>query len=265
MVKSLLEQHVPDAVDAVNLLPPSRNLSCFAIMRSPEDAALAISYLDGEAVDGKTLSVTYPRPPKRSRAAEQDAILEIRGLPSDVSAADLSSLVEVTGREVHSVKILRHGSIKDAFIGLVHMSPADAAIVVDELHNLEFSPGYVLQVKIRADSERQDGPKQVPQPPPHPPRAALTAPIQRPSHPIPPVEGPRRKGGVVGRLAYTKDDYMVSHQARSRTPKPPATPPGADAWGRRKEWSDWNSKRSSDGYDEEYVKPKVEDVDCYDS
>ena len=72
MVKSLLEQHVPDAVDAVNLLPPSRNLSCFAIMRSPEDAALAISYLDGEAVDGKTLSVTYPRPPKRSRAAEQE-------------------------------------------------------------------------------------------------------------------------------------------------------------------------------------------------
>ncbi|CAK0905837.1 unnamed protein product [Prorocentrum cordatum] len=82
--------------------------SGFAIMSSKEEVEKLIAALDGQMVNGKTLTVAFPTPPKQTRnsgSVDGYFIVEVRGQPPEATALDLQSIMEAQGHSVQTVKI----------------------------------------------------------------------------------------------------------------------------------------------------------------
>lgn len=168
-IRELLEEHGA-GVEKVNMLPggttvETRNLSCFAIVGTAEQAAHCIEKLDGKAVCGKKLSVNFPRPPKRTKQVDHyaETIVEIIGFPREATSYEVQEVLEVSGKQVHTVKILRHESIKegeeDCSIALVYLATLqDAEQIVKDMDGLDYGTGSVLRAKIRAEEGYSAGP-----------------------------------------------------------------------------------------------------------
>lgn len=189
----------------------SRNLSCFAIMGTSEEAVRAIENLDGKQIRGQRVSVTFPKPPKRTRD-ESGAIVptvEVRGFPKDVLPTEVGNIVEANGISVESVKILRHESLNEEAIALVHTRTAKDAEMVQEMLDgkFEFLPGVPLKASLKLDDRIDEVAMQdiasgndtkffdyTPD--------ILTLPSQD--------IGSRKKGAVVGRLAADGPSFKFS-------------------------------------------------------
>ncbi|CAE8714126.1 unnamed protein product, partial [Polarella glacialis] len=73
---------------------------------------------------------------------EEPATLEVSGFPIEASPLEISAAIEASGREVKSVKVLRHTSLQGLTLAKVIMaSLKDAQAVIDELDQFEFIPG----------------------------------------------------------------------------------------------------------------------------
>jgi len=267
-LRDLVEVH--GLVEEVKVLPQSnkKTLSCFVIMASPGEAATAIEGLDGQEIEGHVIACGYPRPPKRTREADEEEPLdefkdawqdevqdglppppppperpasppfvELRGFPFETTAESVSAAIEAGGRSVQSVRVMPEGPA--SCVAKVRMKTVeDSHAVVEELHNFEFMPGCFLQVSL---SEASAASGQEPPVPPAPParrpqtqgRPAAAA-AGRPCAGAG-AGGPRRRGRVVGRLAYDRSAYRgtaanpwVTEDMASRGPQPPSYPPPRD-------------------------------------
>jgi len=168
-IRELLEEHGA-VVEKVNMLPggttaETRNLSCFAIVGTSEQAANCIAQLDGTVVSGKRLSVNFPRPPKRTKQQDHyaETIVEIYGFPREATSYEVQEALEVSGIQVHTVKILRHESMKegeeDYSIALVYLATLqDAEGLVLAMDGLEYGTGWCLKANIRAEEGYSAGP-----------------------------------------------------------------------------------------------------------
>lgn len=227
-VRALLKS--TGVVEDVKELPATRNQSCFALMSSSEEASDVIEQWDGQLVEGKQISVSYPKPPKRTRDPESstEVVVEVRGFPSDTLPTEVSSIIESGGREVLTVKMLRHNSLDNTAMAIVHLrSIEDARGVVEEMSVLEIVPGVKLEASIKNEPMALPQSSGLPQlqdagesQPPPPKRLKL--------------DGQRQKGEIVGKLL--KDGPAVassskglqikgSSGAASVPPPPPGRPP----------------------------------------
>lgn len=161
-VKELVSPY--GVVEGVKILPAARNVSCFAMMTTAEEATQVIEALDGKEVNSKRISVTFPRPPKRTRGNEAgDVVVEIRGFPDQALPTEVSSVVEtqVKGVEVLTVKMLRHESLMGQSIAhVIVKNLQDADAVIKEMEGFELSPGVRLQAQLRPDQQQALGWKQ---------------------------------------------------------------------------------------------------------
>jgi len=151
-IRELVQNH--GTIESLNLLPAKRNQSCFVILSSSEDASAVIDQLDGKLIKHKQLSVTFPRPPKRTRepGTVDGTIVEIRGLPRDATTTTVNQAISACGCEAQTVKILRHGSLKHTVVALVYFeSEEETTSVAAQLHGYVFSPGHTLEARIRSD------------------------------------------------------------------------------------------------------------------
>lgn len=217
-IRSMLTAH--GTVEDVKELPASRNRSCFAIMSLAEEAMRVIETLDGQMVDGKRISVTYPRPPKRTRGNEEESVVEIQGFPYASLPTEVSAAIEAGGREVSTVKMLRHESMNNQSIALVFMnSKEDAAAVVKELNGFEFMPGCILQARQRVADEIKSEALQDDAQPALSSAPAASVVVQRVATPWSHADSERRvKGAIVGSLR--RDGASIPHPATG--------PPGPD-------------------------------------
>eukprot|EP00747_Dinoflagellata_sp_TGD_P164729 gnl/TRDRNA2_/TRDRNA2_185056_c0_seq1.p1 gnl/TRDRNA2_/TRDRNA2_185056_c0~~gnl/TRDRNA2_/TRDRNA2_185056_c0_seq1.p1 ORF type:complete len:475 (+),score=98.86 gnl/TRDRNA2_/TRDRNA2_185056_c0_seq1:204-1427(+) len=153
-IKGMCRQH--GIIADMYVFPPSgRNLACFVTYSLPEEAKAAIEAFDGSVLGGSLLSATHPRPPKRSRAEDaEDFCVEIKGFPPDTMVTDIYALLESSGVDLLTAKMLRHP--QDPNLNAAHAwfgSLEDADKILSGLQNFESSPGYHLACRIKPKDE----------------------------------------------------------------------------------------------------------------
>eukprot|EP00405_Crypthecodinium_cohnii_P042814 CAMPEP_0206550576 /NCGR_PEP_ID=MMETSP0325_2-20121206/15059_1 /ASSEMBLY_ACC=CAM_ASM_000347 /TAXON_ID=2866 /ORGANISM="Crypthecodinium cohnii, Strain Seligo" /LENGTH=708 /DNA_ID=CAMNT_0054050269 /DNA_START=111 /DNA_END=2240 /DNA_ORIENTATION=+ len=151
-IRSTVAPH--GVVESVKMLPSVRNKACFVVLSSQTEAVEVIEQLDGATLCGRRVSVTYPHPPKRTRDqnAPPDAI-EVRGFSKDTLPTEVSYFIEACGWPVESVKMLRHDSLENEAIAIVHMKKTDdVQAVMEHLNeNQEFIAGKPLEARIQPE------------------------------------------------------------------------------------------------------------------
>eukprot|EP00931_Biecheleriopsis_adriatica_P100794 TRINITY_DN76036_c0_g1_i1.p1 TRINITY_DN76036_c0_g1~~TRINITY_DN76036_c0_g1_i1.p1 ORF type:complete len:543 (+),score=99.38 TRINITY_DN76036_c0_g1_i1:33-1631(+) len=134
------------SMESLRRLPGGdKNLAVFIIMDNVEAAQQAVETIDGYEMHGHTISVSFPKQPKRTRGFDADTTVELSGFPADATESDINAIFAAS-RQAQAVKLLGPGRCH-----VVMESKEDAHAVIEELNNFEFIPGHTLQAVLARD------------------------------------------------------------------------------------------------------------------